>query len=284
MIDHAVLLLVMGLSAAGVVVIVLEPAASRPRATMAAVVWYVACLVPLVLLQSGHWLPQSRLALSVDFAGAAALHAGLAVFLRLARPRRRRVAPVLREASRPSSAAAVLGVIAMVTLAWCGWLVAIDGQFTALTASMLVNCILLSAAGSGAALVVAARHRAIAPAALDGAVAGLAAASAAAAALPAAGAAVVGLLAGMLVGVPLRRRRGVGRTVERLLDAAGIGAVTGLLAIGLLDARGGFLFTGQPTLMLGQLVLVVTAVTLALVVGLAARAITAPSLQRAADA
>lgn len=284
MIDHVFLLLLMGLAAAGAVVIVLDRGPLRHMRIAAAIAWYAACLVPLVALQADHLVPWSPLATSLDFGGAAALHASLFVYLRSVRAAERTAVPARRGGGMPRSIPTTIGMIALATAVWCAWLVALDGHLGSFTALMLANCILLAIAGAGAALLLAViRRRAVGSVMWDGAVAGLAAGSAAAASLPVAGAVAVGVVAGMLAGSPMKWGAGSRLFLGRSIDAAGVGAVVGLLAIGLLDTRAGFFFTGQPTLVIGQLMLIAAAVILALLVGIAVRATAGRSVRGAPD-
>lgn len=276
-IDHVQLVLVMGLAAAGVIAMILLPSGAVSAAVFA-VAWYLLCFVPVLFMQEVWWPDPLDLGAATDFAAAAPLHltlyglvgaAGLAGATRASRAH-----PATERTRRSGIRTALMtagGVLGM-AVGWSCWLVALEGEISRYTADMALNCLVLVIVGSGIATAMALVRRRgfIDDWAVSGAIAGLAAASGAAASLPLGGAVAVGVIAGAAGGViasQLRIRRVPHG--ERRIAAAGIGAVVGLIALGLLDDRAGFFFSGQPTLALAQVTLVVVALTIGFAVGLA---------------
>ncbi|MCW4384309.1 hypothetical protein OH146_00800 [Salinibacterium sp. SYSU T00001] len=260
MIDHVVLLLLMGVAAAGVIAMLFPPS---PRVFIIAAIWFAGCLVPLVLAQASRIPDPLSLSDAMDFAGAAALHLSLAVYASTAIRVSASPAPTppIRERA---GWRAVVGAVALVA-AWCAWIVALEGRLTVFTAALVGNVLLSALGGLGGATLVAglrARHR---NDPLGGLLAGLAAASAAASGIPPAAALSVGFAAG-IVAVMSGARGGVVRP-RSWIRPTGMGALIGLLAVGVLDVRSGFFFTGQPTAVIAQLVLVAVAIVVPAALG-----------------
>lgn len=268
------LLLAMGLAGAALVVHWARRAQLRPShpSTAAGVVWWLVCCAPLVILQSSGG--GGLISGPVDFAGAAALHLSMFGFVLGARRRGvSEAAPGSGVDTGPRRPGSVN--LAWIILAWPLWLVAMDGRISDYTVGIVANCIAAAVgavcAASAAALL---RRRRPGAVALLATVAGLAAASAGAASVSVAAAAATGVVAGSLADAIMGRSAKEGTAlVEVLIGYAGIGASSGLLAVGLLDDRAGFLITGQPTLLIGQGLLVLTAFLPPLAAGRAIRAL-----------
>lgn len=260
-IDHVILVLLMGAAAAGVLVMVLRVRLGSTMAVCAAVLWYLGCLVPILLARAGRLPDPLGLGGAVDFAHTAALVLGPAAVVAAA-------GGMQRAEPRPFAPWPTTGIIALVTLGCACWLVALEGQLSPYTWPMVVNCILMAAVGALTALGLAMlRRRARPVAALGGVLAGLGAASAVAASVPLAGAGVTAVVAALLISM----RSPGGDTLARALRCAGIGSLIGLLAAGLLDLHAGFFFSGQPTLAIAQVTLAGIAVATSVAVGLVAR-------------
>lgn len=267
MIDHAQLLLLMGVAGGGLLIHRGWLNEHRRHAVTAGLVWYATCLLPLVHLQNrvDALFPFGD---SHDYAGAAALHVSMAGVIWLSSPRdlRRRNGASSSLLADPTNLGA-LAAIGLLVLAWASWLVAIEGRLSSYAMDIALTCVALGALGALAATGTALlRRRSLASVSIAGAVAGLAAASAAASSLSLLGAVPVAVSVGILAAVVLPRH-GNALSVDAILAAAGIGGATGLIAVGLLDERGGFFYTGQPTLLIAQVSLVVIAGAWAVVVG-----------------
>lgn len=271
-ISHLTLLLLMGLAVVAALGEALRSICGRMTSLFAAGSWYLLCFVPLVLLGEGEGGEPTGLS-PVDFAGAVPLHLSVAVFLwAMARLRRQgQVENKPMAGLRPQRA---IALVLTLSAAWVAWLVALEGELTGFTGALVLNSVAAGASGASTAAVLSLRDRAMrSQRMLWGALAGLAASSATAASVSLLSAVVIGVIAGSIAGIAGLRAAHAFGPWGTGLGAAGIGAAVGLLALGLVDDRSGFFFTGQPTLLLAQLAAVLLAVMLSTIVGVVIRAL-----------
>ncbi|WP_403024834.1 hypothetical protein [Salinibacterium sp. GXW1014] len=262
MIGHLSLLLVMGLAVMAALIEALRGRVGRSSAVWSAAAWYLFCFVPLALLEAG--VIQLRAIMAHDFGGAAPLHlsAGAFLWLMTLSTQGQRAEG---EKAHESSTARTLVFTVVVIAAWSGWLVALEGELSGFTGPLVLNCVAAGVFGGVAAGALSLRVREhAAQRMLTGSLAGLAAASACAASVSLVAAAGIGLVAACLALLADEPARSESEAWCSALRATGVGALLGLLAIGVVDDRAGFFFTGQPTLMLGQAAAVLATVVLSI--------------------
>jgi ammonia channel protein AmtB len=272
-IDHVALLLVMGVAAAGALALVLRPTMGDASTAVVVLAWLALAYVPLVLMQSGRLPDPLSLGTASDYGAAAPLHVSMfgvlaAIGTAGARGRSPAGGGVAPRWTAPRFALAAVAA----TSAWTAWLVALEGELSSYTFGMATNTLIMAGCG-GLGAVAAAVFRRRRPVGVDffiGTGSGLAAATGAAATLPSGAAVAVGILAGSVTLVSTSRWSRTGDTGMAIALGTGIGAVIGLVALGSLDARAGFFFSGQPTLALAQVTLVAVTLTLGYAVGILA--------------
>ncbi|QEE61305.1 hypothetical protein FVA74_06725 [Salinibacterium sp. dk2585] len=272
-IGHLSLLLVMGFAVMAALIEALRGRAGRSSAVWSAVAWYLFCFVPLVLLEED--IIELPAITADDFGGAAPLHLSAGVFLwlmtRSSQVRRTEGDRVLES---PIPRPLVLTVALIV--AWAAWLVALEGELSSFTGPLVLNCVTAGVLGAVTAGALSLRTREqAAQRMLNGSLAGLAAAAACAASVSLLAAAVIGAVAAYLARLAELRLNGERGAWGSALRAAGVGALLGLLAIGVVDDRAGFFFTGQPTLMLGQVAAVLATLVLSIAVAACVRGVLA---------
>ncbi|MBF0671141.1 MAG: hypothetical protein IR160_00975 [Salinibacterium sp.] len=272
-IDHLSLLLVMGLAVMAALIEALRGRVGRSPAVWSAAAWYLFCFVPLVLLE--EVIIELPAITAHDFGGAAPLHLSAGAFLWLmTRSSQGQGAEGDRAHESPTARPLVLTVALIV--AWSSWLVALEGELSSFTGPLVLNCVTAGVLGAVTAGALSLRTRdQAAQRMLNGSLVGLAAAAACAASVSLLAAAVIGAVAAYLARLAELRLDGGPGAWGSALRAAGIGALLGLLAIGVVDDRAGFFFTGQPTLMLGQLAAVLSTLVLSIAVAAGLRGVLA---------
>jgi len=241
------------------------------RATVFVASWAVLVMLPLVVVV---FMPLPFLG-AYDFAGAIPFHLGAgvaAIVVGFRAPRRRET--VLDAMPVPR----LLGLVFLVWLAWLTWLVLMELDVNQFSSRIALSVAVITAVSVLTALVVERLRsgRLSRGGAIVGLLSGLAASTASCAYLEPIGATVTGVAAGALAMLVFTGRRTRGDTsLATIIAVTNLGGgIVGLVMIGLFDSGRGFLYTGAPTLPVGQLAGVFGALAwstvLCMVAGLAA--------------
>ncbi|TQL47939.1 ammonium transporter family [Homoserinimonas aerilata] len=259
------LLAALGLAVAGMFAMVLSERRHGRRSVLPATVWFLLVYLPLLAQfawPGAVWSPVSSMldAEPLDFGGA------VPVFLSLSGAalavehvfRRQTVHAAIEWTVIPR--ARMLMVVVIVTVGWALWLMSVEHVLNDLSLTILVNTTLMSVCAvlGGSLPAIPARRIPLDPATLcASSSAGLAAATASAAFLEPGTAAIVGAVAGLLAGWLLRGgRRTDAKSLGRIVCVSGVAGVgAGLVAVGLLERSRGLLFTGQPGLLIAEVLL-----------------------------
>lgn len=266
-----VLLFATGLAFAGIAWLVVSERRTGPMATVVACGWYLLVFAPLLI---AFVIPDAPIAVSgsLDYAGAVPFFLGLwALALAVAVVLRRRpVVPFFRW-DRQGVGRFMLSLLLLVAV-WTGWLVSTELDFTEVSLAIVRNTLglVLASLVGGFAAEWGRRRTVSMPGACLSVLAALAAATAASANLELLSSLAIGAIVGIVAALVAHKKSGSGLdSIGRMLLRANIvGAPIGLLSLGLLDRSRGFFFTGQPTLTIAQLVLLIVSLVFAVAVSM----------------